>query len=235
VERAGAFMLKAVREAKVHTSWVNPEPGYEGALERFVRGVLGDPVFVGELERVLEEQRLIARGRASSLAQIALLLTCPGVADLYQGSELWDLSLVDPDNRRPVDYALRRSVLDGLDAVHPAMDLALDDVGATKLWMVRRLLCHRRSTPETYRSDVYQPIDVQGAKADHVVAFSRGDLVTLVTRLPMGLADGWRDTNLALPHGRWRRIWGGPSWSGGRSRVADLLGGCPVAVLARDA
>ena len=100
-----AYMDKAAREAKVHTSWTDPNAGYDDALAAFVSAVLGDPVFVADLEAFLAEHRLVERGRVTSLAQTALLLTCPGVPDLYQGTEVWDLSLVDPDNRRPVDYA----------------------------------------------------------------------------------------------------------------------------------
>jgi (1->4)-alpha-D-glucan 1-alpha-D-glucosylmutase len=235
VERVTAFMLKAVREAKIHTSWVSPEPEYEGALERFVRGALSDTTFLGVLEGFLAEHRLIARGRTSSLAQTTLLLTCPGVADLYQGSELWDLSLVDPDNRRPVDYALRRTALDGLDAAPPNCEVASDDEGVCKLFLVRRLLCHRRGAPELYRSAQYEPLAADGPKAEHVVAFSRGGLITVVPRLIVGLGDDWQDTEITIPRGRWRCLWGGRQCSGGRTKVARLLDRFPVAVLVRDA
>jgi (1->4)-alpha-D-glucan 1-alpha-D-glucosylmutase len=101
--RAQAFMEKATKEAKVHTSWIDPRPDYDEAVAAFVAGVLADDAFVAELEGFLAQHRLIERGRMTSLAQTALLLTCPGVPDVYQGTELWDLSLVDPDNRRPVE------------------------------------------------------------------------------------------------------------------------------------
>ena len=103
--RAGAFMLKAAKEAKVHTSWTDPNAGYDDALSAFVTAVLADRDFVADLEAFLAEHRIVERGRVNSLAQTALMLTCPGVPDLYQGTEVWDVSLVDPDNRRPVDYA----------------------------------------------------------------------------------------------------------------------------------
>src|SRR5690606_2088171 len=107
-DRVVAFMAKATREAKVHTSWTDPVPEYDEAVEMFVRDALANDEFTADLERFLAQERLVERGRRNSLAQTALLLTAPGVPDLYQGTELWDLSLVDPDNRRPVNYSLRR-------------------------------------------------------------------------------------------------------------------------------
>src|SRR5690606_34110836 len=147
---AGAFLEKATREAKVHTSWVDPVPGYDEAVQAFVRGVLGDRAFVSELERFLGSQGMVRLGRINALTQTTLLLTCPGVPDLYQGTELWELSLVDPDNRRPVDYAARAALLDGLGSAPPAPDPVADEVGASKLWLVTRLLEHRRREPGTY-------------------------------------------------------------------------------------
>ena len=110
-DRVVAFMAKATREAKVHTSWIEPNGGYDDAVASFVKGILADETFLHALHDFLREHRIIERGRQNSLAQTALLLTSPGVPDLYQGSELWELSLVDPDNRRPVDYDLRRRLL----------------------------------------------------------------------------------------------------------------------------
>jgi (1->4)-alpha-D-glucan 1-alpha-D-glucosylmutase len=110
-DRAVAFMRKAQREAKVHTSWVDPDEAYEQAMDAFIRAVLADEGFAADLQAFLAQERIMERGHRNSLAQTALLLTCPGVPDIYQGTELWDLSLVDPDNRRPVDYAERRRLL----------------------------------------------------------------------------------------------------------------------------
>src|ERR1700683_4123727 len=104
-------MAKATKEAKVHTSWGDPAADYDDALESFVRALLADRRFTDEVTGFLSAAGIIERGRRNSLAQMALLLTCPGVADVYQGTELWDLSLVDPDNRRPVDYDERRRLL----------------------------------------------------------------------------------------------------------------------------
>ena len=148
--RAAAFMAKAVREAKVHTSWTDPAPGYDEAVIAFVAAVLADREFVADLESFLAGHRLVELGRVSSLAQMTLLLTCPGIPDLYQGTEVWDLSLVHPDNRRPVDYAARGRLLDALAGAGPEAALARGDEGGPKLWLIHRLLGHRHRCPEAY-------------------------------------------------------------------------------------
>ena len=187
--RAGAFMAKAAREAKVRTSWTDPDAEYDDALARFVSAVLADDGFVTDLEAFLAEHALVERGRVNSLAATTLLLTCPGVPDLYQGTETWDLSLVDPDNRRPVDYGARRSLLDALAGAGPQEALARADEGGPKLWLIRRLLDHRRRHPGAYGpGSGYEPLLVSGPKAGHAVAFTRtGGLAVVVPRLLVGL------------------------------------------------
>ena len=125
-------MTKAVREAKLHTSWTDPQEGYEQALGDFITAILADADFVAMLEAFLAEHHIVARGRLNSLAQTALLLTCPGVPDIYQGTEVWDLSLVDPDNRRPVGFAARQALLAELADAGPREALASDDVGGPR-------------------------------------------------------------------------------------------------------
>ena len=129
--RAVDFMRKAVRESGVHTSWKDPVAHYEDELERFVTDALKDRVFTAVVGRFLAATQLIEHGRRTSLAFVALLLTCPGMPDLYQGSELWDLSLVDPDNRRPVDFAKRARLLASLRPTPPKVTLAEDDEGVS--------------------------------------------------------------------------------------------------------
>ncbi len=235
-DRAGAFMEKAAKEAKVHTSWVDPVADYDEALQAFVGAVLADEVFVADLERFLAEHRLVEQGRTTSLAQTALLLTCPGVPDLYQGDELWDLSLVDPDNRRPVDYDRRRQLLAELVDAPPEQARARDDEGAPKLWLIQRLLADRRRHPQRYGPDAgYEPLAVHGAKADHAVAFARGDgLAVVVPRLVAGLDDDWGDTTVALPGGTWTSVLDGSTTASGDVGMADLLARFPLAVLARN-
>jgi (1->4)-alpha-D-glucan 1-alpha-D-glucosylmutase len=234
--RVSAFMAKAAREAKVHTSWTDPQEDYDKALAAFVTAVLADEVFVADLEAFLAEHRLVERGRVSSLAQTALLLTCPGVPDLYQGTEVWDLSLVDPDNRRPVDYAARRLLLDELAEAGPQTALARADDGGPKLWLIHRILAHRRAHPAVYGpGSGYEPLGVTGASAAHAVAFSRtGGLAVVVPRLLARLGDDWAGTTVALPGGAWVDVLTGEPTGGGEASVGALLRRFPVAVLARE-
>ena len=120
-ERALAYIEKASKEAKEHTSWVDPDPVYDDALRRFVEGVLGDTEFAASLEAFVAP--LVEPGRVNSLAQALLKLTSPGVPDLYQGCELWDHSLVDPDNRRPVDFSVREQLLAEAEAAAGPADV----------------------------------------------------------------------------------------------------------------
>ncbi len=233
--RVVAFMEKAAKEAKVHTSWVDPAAQYDDALREFVSAILDDPAFVGDFEAFLGEHRLVERGRVTSLAQTALLLTCPGVPDLYQGTELWDHSLVDPDNRRPVDYERRRLLLVDLDDAPPEEALARADEGAPKLWLIQRLLEDRHRRPACYGpSAQYRPLSVIGAKSRHAVAFVRGDdLVVVVPRLVIGLDDEWADTVVPLPPGRWASVLHDAPAVAGDVAVADLVGRFPVVALSR--
>ena len=247
--RATEFMAKAVREAKVRTSWTDPDPGYDEAVSAFVAAVLGDREFVADLESFLAEHRLVERGRVSSLAQVTLLLTCPGIPDLYQGTEVWDLSLVDPDNRRPVDYAARGRLLDALAGAGPEAALARADEGGPKLWLIHRLLGHRQRCPDAYGpGSGYQALPVSGARAEHVVAFTRTGgqaqatgqppatgLVVVVPRLLARLGGRtWDDTTVAVPGGDWISVLDEERVRGGRVSVATLLRRFPVAVLGRD-
>jgi (1->4)-alpha-D-glucan 1-alpha-D-glucosylmutase len=240
--RAGAFMAKAVKEAKVHTSWTDPVPAYDDAVQAFVAAILADPWFVASLEEFLAGQQLVERGRISSLAQTTLLLTCPGVPDIYQGSEVWDLSLVDPDNRRPVDYAARERLLAALAGAGPHQALERMADGGPKQWLIARLLAHRARAPQAYApGSGYEPLAVAGEKADHLVAFTRGgSLAVIVPRLvgrlgggPWGLG-AWGDTAVTLPPGSWHDVLTGEQVSGGAARVEALLARFPVTVLAPD-
>jgi (1->4)-alpha-D-glucan 1-alpha-D-glucosylmutase len=232
--RAAAFMQKAAKEAKVHTSWTDPSAGYDDALTAFVPAVLGDRDFVADLEAFLAEHRLVERGRITSLAQTALLLTCPGIPDLYQGAEVWDLSLVDPDNRRPVDYGRRRALLDRLSGAGPEEALALADEGGPKLWLIHRVLRHRRRNRGAYGpGSGYRPLTVTGSNAGHAVAFERGGgLAVVVPRLLATLGD-WAGTEVALPDGAWVDVLTGDKVEGGPAEVATLLSRFPVAILGR--
>ena len=232
IERMTEFMGKATREAKVHTSWVDPSQEYDDALAAFVAATLRDARFVAEMEGFLSRNRVAERGRLNSLAQTTLLLTCPGVADLYQGSELWDLSLVDPDNRRPVDYAERERLIYRMADDPPNLELGQDDRGRWKLWLISRLLAHRSRSCRS-ESSSYEPLQVDGPSAERVVAFVGAGSAVIVPRLVCGLDDDWHGTTVVLNSPGWRES---PDRSIGatrRSRVSELLGGCPVGVFVR--
>jgi (1->4)-alpha-D-glucan 1-alpha-D-glucosylmutase len=231
-DRLWAYLEKALREAKQKTSWTRPDPAYEAVVRDFTLGVLEDSGFREDLAAFVDP--LVAPGRVHSLAQVLLKLTAPGVPDLYQGSELWDLSLVDPDNRRPVDYALRRRLLAELaSGLSPEAILARADEGLPKLWLIRQALHLRRRHPELFaRGSTYRPLPVRGARAAHAVAFARGEgVVTIVPRLVLRLGGDWGDTVLELPAGRWSNELTGEEVEGGERCLQGLLGRFPAALL----
>ena len=236
VGRTQAFMAKAAKEAKVHTTWTDPDPDYERALDEFVTATLGDEAFVADLERFLSDHDLVELGRVSSLAQTTLLLTCPGIPDLYQGTEVWDHSLVDPDNRRPVDYDRRRQLLRTLSGGDAEGALARRADGGSKIWLIHRLLTLRRRQPALFGQESgYQVLPVSGSKAKHALAFSRTEgLAVVVPRLVIALKQEWADTAVALPDGRWVNVLTDEDVAGGSAYVHHLCRRFPVAVLARE-
>jgi (1->4)-alpha-D-glucan 1-alpha-D-glucosylmutase len=232
VERARAYLTKATKEAKLRTDWSEPNTAYDEARDAFVAAVLGDGDFAAIVGSWLVQAGVIEAGRVNSLAQTTLLLTCPGVPDLYQGTEGWDLSLVDPDNRRPVDFGAKRRFLAGLipkTAEEVRRDHSED--GGVKTWLIQRLLAHRTGHPDAYR-EPYQPILAEGPQRDHVVAFTRGsDLAVVVPRLNLKRGPWDGQTSVDLP-GQWVDVLTGRARSG-RSDVGELLEAFPVAVLSR--
>ncbi|MEF7612365.1 malto-oligosyltrehalose synthase [Aquincola sp. MAHUQ-54] len=247
-ERIQAYMLKAVREAKQYTSWVRPDAAYEAALQRFIHGVLGrlqpNPV-LSELRARAGE--LAWYGALNSVSATVLKLTSPGVPDLYQGSELMPLTLVDPDNRQPVDYAVRERLLEGFEQAAtqglPAADtlaaLARTPAdGRLKLWCLWRLLHLRAELPALLRDGNYQPLRVQGRQRAHAIAFARcvkgATLLVIAGRKfaqafeagqwPVGEA-AWSGTSIAWPNAMAPRLAGGPE-------AVDALTGRSVALAA---
>ncbi|MGH8860476.1 MAG: malto-oligosyltrehalose synthase [Jatrophihabitantaceae bacterium] len=226
-DRMHAYAEKAMREAARCTNWIDPVASFERAVHDAVDRAYDDPALHAPLAAFVE--RITPYGWTNSLSQKLVHLTMPGVPDVYQGTELWDDSLVDPDNRRPVDTELRRSLLDAIDAGDDAPPVGAD--GAAKLWLVSRTLRLRRDWPDLFES--YTPLTVQGSAAEHAVAFDRGGAVTVATRLPVGLEGrgGWGDSYVEL---------GGPAadvLSGRRFEsavaLADLFAQYPVALLVR--
>ncbi|MDQ4105648.1 MAG: malto-oligosyltrehalose synthase [Actinomycetota bacterium] len=195
-ERIRAYMEKAIREAQVHTSWVNVNEEYEAAVADFVEALLTPSETNLFLEEFVPFVRRVARiGALNSLSQTLIKLTAPGVPDIYQGNELWDFSLVDPDNRRPVDYGLRRNLLAELEDTGPDAARLLDawQDGRPKLHLTRQALALRRESPELFEKGEYIPLEVSGPRAEHLVAFARrhGDRVaiTVAPRLYTRLAN----------------------------------------------
>ena len=235
IERIQAYMLKAVREAKQHTTWVANNKEFEESLRMFIELTMNYAPFLRELQQFVS--RVEEAGRTNSLVQTLLKCTAPGVPDLYQGSELWDLSLVDPDNRRPVDYARRRRLLEevrqmkGSDIATQIMVRA--DEGLPKMWIIHRALQLRRGRPDWFGTDAdYTPLEVDGDKHDHVIAYLRGEnVVTVVPRLTFQLAGAWKDTIVVLPKGRWRNHLTGETVEGGVVPMKILVKDFPVALL----
>jgi (1->4)-alpha-D-glucan 1-alpha-D-glucosylmutase len=170
-------------------------------------------------------------GWSNALGQKLVQLTMPGVPDVYQGTELWDHSLVDPDNRRPVDFGLRRELLARID---DGWQPPVDDTGAAKLLVTARALRLRRNRPELFTG--YRPAFADGRVAEHVLAFDRGGVVAVATRLPVGLSrhGGWHDTTLSLDGHSWTEVFTSTSYGGTHLAVADLLDTYPVALLVKE-
>ncbi len=230
--RLGAYMEKAAREAKQQTSWTQQNQEFEQALRSFIEKILASPSFIAELESFLAQ--IILPGRINSLAQTLLHYTAPGVPDTYQGSELWDLRLVDPDNRAPVDYGLRETMLEQLETgLAPAEILRGMDSGLPKLWIIYKALQLRRAHPEWFDADAsYTPLYAEGVKKDHVIAYLRaGCVATVVSRWNVKLGAGWLATSVNLPKGRWTNLLTGTAVEGGRVRVQALLEQFPAALL----
>jgi (1->4)-alpha-D-glucan 1-alpha-D-glucosylmutase len=227
--RLTAYMEKATREAAVHTTWTRPDAAYDAAVRDFTVGVLEDAALMSDVAAFVEP--LAAWGRRVSLAWTLLTLTVPGVPDIYQGTELWDLSLVDPDNRRPVDFGRRRELLARID---DGWLPPIDDTGAAKLLITSRTMRLRRQRPEIFTS--YRPVFAEGRVGEHALAFDRGGVVALATRLPVGLSrhGGWRDTVLSLDGHSWTEVFTNTSYGGNRLAVAELLHAYPVALLVKE-
>ena len=246
-QRMKAAVVKAIREAKTETSWTAPNPDYEDAALGFVGDALDVSRSNAFLDSFLPLQERVARlGMINSLSQTLLKLTIPGMPDIYQGAELWDLSLVDPDNRRPVDYPRRADLLDRLAKMLPGSMVGLLEQwqdGAIKLAVTRHALALRRQMPELFSRGAYTPIEAEGDAAEHLCAFLRHneqhDALVLATRLPAKLEArcGWGRTSLRLPADAatvWYNGLTGQWIEASRDNgitVDTALGGLPVALL----
>jgi (1->4)-alpha-D-glucan 1-alpha-D-glucosylmutase len=239
-DRLTGYLTKAIREAKRQTSWTDPDPGYEDAVLGLAVSALDDAGLAASIGKFVAS--IAGDALANSLGAKLVQLTMPGVPDVYQGCELAGLSLVDPDNRREVDYARRRSLLGDLDA---GLDGGLDaggldaDLDTAKLLVTSRTLRLRRDHPDWFAGS-YAPLTAAGPAAGHVVAFARGgSAVTVATRLPAGLRrrGGWAGTALTLPASSppWVDVLTGHSYHGGQVPLAELTLRLPVALLIPEA
>jgi (1->4)-alpha-D-glucan 1-alpha-D-glucosylmutase len=230
-DRALSYMTKAAREAKEHTQWQQPVPEFEQALQSFVKEAFNDATFISDVERFVGP--LVDLGWVNSLAQTLVKLTATGVPDIYQGSELWDLNLADPDNRRPVDFGLREQCLDKAKDISSTEAWRQRESGLPKLWLIQKVLAFRRRHPSLFgASSAYEPLAVSGGKASHVLAFMRGaGAVAVVPRLLGGFSGQWADTHVMMPAGNWQNILTGTPVMNGS--LAELTADFPVALLAR--
>jgi (1->4)-alpha-D-glucan 1-alpha-D-glucosylmutase len=232
-DRMRQYMEKAMREAKIRTSWVANNVEYETAMGQFVDALLDDAAFVAEVNAFAA--KIVPPGRINSLVQTLIKYTAPGVPDLYQGGELWDLSLVDPDNRRPVDYKIRRKLLAEMRSMEAQQVLERMDCGMPKLWVISHALTLRNEHPEWFGPDGdYTPVMASGPQAQRVIAYLRGyDVLTVAPRWSYGAAS-WDGTAIEIPEGRWLNRLTGRRYAGQRQEIASLLAAFPVALLVRD-
>ncbi len=230
-ERLHLFAEKAIREAGVHTSWEEPDAEFETKVHSWLDAVIDGPVG-SEIGDLVHE--LAPHAWSDSLSQKLLQLCGPGIPDIYQGCELWEDTLVDPDNRRPVDFAARAGLLQSLTGTP-----ALDTTGAAKMWIVAYALWLRRERPDCFVGGTYLPLFATGEQESRLVAYARGragetpEVIVAATRHSLGLAEtGWADTTLELPQGNWTDRLTGHTFQG-RARLEKLFARLPVALLVR--
>jgi malto-oligosyltrehalose synthase/4-alpha-glucanotransferase len=250
-ERVQEYLQKALREAKVHSNWTSPNEAYETATKQFAVSFLQDkntvkPRFQSFLQRIADH------GIINSLSQLLLKFTCPGVPDVYQGTEVWDLSLVDPDNRRPVDYNKRRQWLDEIDNFE-SLDVAVEQLwkerynGKIKLWMTAMLLNERKRRPDVFSKGEYVPVQVDGVYKENVLAFIRkfhNNFYLVAVPLHTAALAGetndfkqidWQDTSIILPKNTptdWQDVMLDRSGkSSGSIKVQELFTSLPFAFL----
>lgn len=245
--RVQDYMTKAIKEAKVNSSWIQPNEGWDEAVRKFIAALLGKPgrssAFVKGFEPIAAEIAQI--GMVNALSQTVLKLTSPGVPDIYQGNETWDFSLVDPDNRRPVDYEARQKMLEAVERAEPAEMLAQWQDGRVKMFVTRAVLHFRADEPRLFSAGTYQPLATSGKLADCAVAFQRehagAAMLVIVPRLssrvgfpPVG--ERWGDAAVAPgAGGAWRDLFTGRKFktNGEPLRLAEVLAEFPCAVLVR--
>ena len=231
VDRALTYMQKATREAKQQTSWTNVNAQFEQQLQNFIRSVFADEDFLQEVESFVSF--IDTAARTNSLAQTLLKCTVPGIPDCYQGSELWDHRLVDPDNRSPVDFNERKQMLAQIQKMTATEIIQNIASGMPKLWTMKTALEVRQKHAKAFGpAGGYKPIAASGKNAGHIIAFLRGDsVVTIVPRLSFSVAGEWVDTKIELPAGEWKNaLSNGKKWIG-EVPMQQLFHEFPVALM----
>ncbi len=240
--RVKEYLAKALSEGKVNVSWVNPRPEYTEAVQSFAEKLLDSSQFISELEELLASVRV--HGAVNSLAQLVLKACSPGVPDFYQGTDMWDLSLVDPDNRRPVDYGARVKALEALAAKPDAIADVLGTLedGRVKLLTMARTLGVRNAHRAAFDGGAYTPVEV--SDPEHAFAFLRGEDVLVViprftytltggkTEMPLG--EAWASQQVQAPRGEWVNAFTGETVAGGTMELSRVFGNLPVAILTRE-
>jgi len=241
VARIQQYMAKALKEAKLNTSWVQPNEAWDAAVAEFIANILAPSPRNRFLESFIPVAEEMARpGAINSLAQTLLKLTAPGVPDIYQGNEIWDFSLVDPDNRRPVDYTQRQKMFDGLKEATPEDLLGNWRDGRIKLFLTQRLLVFRRENAALFCHGNYVPLVLAGNHADCCIAFARAfegrKMVVLAPRLSSrvgfpSIGAAWGDTAVHLPadFGMLRNLFTDQTVESNPLRLADAFAHFPFA------
>ncbi len=232
-KRLKTYMEKACREAKMYTSWTAPNEEYEQAVAHFIERILSDKTFIKSVQNFVQE--LLLPGRINSLSQLLIKCTAPGIPDIYQGSEVWDLTLVDPDNRRTVPFAKLQDLYKRLPNATTEQILAGMDKGLPKLWVLYKSLTIRSSHLDAFGdTGSFRALYAEGSKKEHVVAYMRGEDVVVVTpRLLLGLQGEWKDTKITLAQGSWKHAFTDESIAGGDLYLKELFAHFPVALLYR--
>ncbi len=234
LDRMLPYMQKAVREAKQQTSWTAPNLEFEAALDHFIFSTLEHAQFMEDVEQFVN--LILPSGRINSLSQTLIKYTAPGVPDLYQGTEIWDLSLVDPDNRRDVDYGLRQGLLQEVRNLSVAEIMRRTEEGLPKLWTIYCALQVRKERRSSFgNASSYTPVPGTGPKKENVIAFLRGeDIAVVVPRWPHALGGRWINTSITLPKGEWVNRMTSGRVHGGQVKLQAVLEGFPVALLTRE-
>jgi len=229
-ERIAQYMEKAVREAKVYSSWSNPDKDFETALKSFIDHIYDHSEFIESLEEFVS--KLVEPGYINSLQQLTLKLTAPGFPDIYQGTEIWDNSLTDPDNRRPVDLNHNFELLKQLENKSCKEIMRELHTGLPKLYIIKELLALRAKIPAFNEPDSYQPLNILGPHNDDLIAYLRGHgVIAVVPCRQLTRKNRWNGTRIVVPEGQWRNIFTHQLINSGPNKIKDLLRDFPVAVL----